>query len=169
MCRIFWRKASTFSRTNYSMKKYIALLFAAACLSAASPAEAKTPYGKSFKVQSVQTPEQLTAKLEKQSTISNVVVSGEISQVCQAEGCWMKLKNTAGDDMLVKFKNHSFLVPKDIAGKKAVVNGTAMKKTISVEEQRHMAEDAGKSSSEIEAITTPKTEVRIEATGIVVD
>ena len=151
------------------MKKYIILLLAAACLAAAAPAEAKKAYGKSFKVQNVQTPEQLTAKLEKQSNIPNVVVKGEIAQVCQAEGCWMKLKNTAGEDMLVKFKNHAFLVPKDIAGKNAVVYGTAVKKTVSVEEQRHMAEDAGKSASEIEGITTPKTEVRIEATGVVVD
>jgi hypothetical protein len=151
------------------MKKYIFLFAAAACMAAASPAEAKKSYGKAFKVQAVQTPEQLTTKLQKQSTIQGVVVKGEIAQVCQAEGCWMKLKNTAGEDMMVQFKNHSFLVPKDIAGKHAVVCGTAMKKTISVEEQRHMAEDAGMNTSRIEAITTPKSEVRIEATGIVVD
>ncbi len=150
------------------MKKYILLLLAAFCLHA-SEADAKKAYGKSFKVQSVQTPEQLVARLESQPTIPKVVVKGKISQVCQAEGCWMKLKNTAGEDMLVKFKDHSFLVPKDIAGKNAVVYGTAMRKTVSVDEQRHMAEDAGKSASEIEAIKEPKNEVRIEATGIVVD
>lgn len=151
------------------MKKYIFLFVAAICIAAAAPADAKKAYGKAFKIKAAQTPEQLTAKLEKQSTIPGVVVKGEIAQVCQAEGCWMKLKNGAGEDMMVKFKNHSFLVPKDIAGKNAVVYGTAMKKTVSVDEQRHMAEDAGKSSTEIEAITTPKSEVRIEATGIVVD
>ena len=151
------------------MKKYILLFAAAACLAAPTPAEAKKAYGKAFKVQAVQTPEQLMSKLEAQPTMQGVVVQGTIAQVCQAEGCWMKLKNSAGEDMMVKFKNHSFLVPKDIAGKNAVVYGTAMKKTISVEEQRHMAEDAGMKSTEIEAITTPKTEVRIEATGIVVD
>jgi len=154
------------------MKKYIFLLLAIACITAATPSNAQaptpTPYGKSFKVKDLQTPEQLTAKLEKQTRIEGVVVKGEISQVCQAEGCWMKLKNSAGDDMLVKFKDHSFLVPKDIAGKKALVHGTAMKKTISVDEQRHMAEDAGMKAAEIAAITTPKTEVRIEATGIIV-
>jgi hypothetical protein len=151
------------------MKKYILLMLAAACMTGAVPAEAKKAYGKSFKVRSVQTPEQLTSKLVNKSTIPGVVVKGQIAQVCQAEGCWMKLKNTAGEDMLVKFKNHSFLIPKDLAGRNAVVYGTAMKKTVSVDEQRHMAEDAGMKASEIEAITTPKTEVRIEATGIVVD
>ena len=152
------------------MKKYIFLFATAVCLAATSSSvDAKKAYGKTFKVQAVQTPEQLTTKLNTQPTIQDVVVQGKIAQVCQAEGCWMKLKNSAGEDMMVKFKNHSFLVPKDIAGKNAIVYGTAMKKTISVEEQRHMAEDAGMNTTQIEAITTPKSEVRIEATGIVVD
>ena len=149
------------------MKKYIFMLAAAACL--AAPAEARKTYGKPFKVQSVQTPEQLMTRFTGVTTLPDVVVQGQIAQVCQAEGCWMKLKNTSGEDMMVKFKNHSFFVPKDIAGKNAVVYGTAMKKMITVEEQRHMAEDAGMNATQIEAINTPKTEVRIEATGIVVD
>jgi hypothetical protein len=151
------------------MKKYFFTLFSAAMLtSLAFHAEAKKTYGKTFKVANIQTPEQLAEKMARTSTLEHVVVKGPIAQVCQAEGCWLKLKNTAGEDMLVKFKNHSFLVPKDLTGT-ATVFGTATKKTISVEEQRHMAEDAGKSSSEIQAITEPKTEVRIESTGIIVD
>ncbi len=151
------------------MKKYIFTLTAAALLSGtAFHAEAKKAYGKTFKVAAVQTPEQLAAKMEKASTLNNIVVKGPIAQVCQAEGCWLKLKNTAGEDMLVKFKNHSFLVPKDLTGT-ATVFGTAVKKTISIEEQRHMAEDAGKNADEIQAINAPKTEVRIESTGIIVD
>lgn len=151
------------------MKKYIFTLAAAVLLSGvAFHAEARKSYGKTFKIAAVQTPEQLAAKMEKAATLDNIVVKGPIAQVCQAEGCWLKLKNTAGDDMLVKFKGHSFLVPKDLAGT-ATVYGTATRKTISVEEQRHMAEDAGKSDAEIQAINTPKVEVRIESTGIIVD
>lgn len=151
------------------MKKYILLLATACALTISPDADARKAYGKAFKIEAVKTPEELTAQLAEKSSISGVTVKGEIAQVCQAEGCWMKLKNTAGEDMLVKFKDHAFLIPKDLAGKSTVVYGTAMKKTISVEEQRHMAEDAGKTASEIEAINTPKVEVRIEATGIVVD
>jgi hypothetical protein len=151
------------------MKKFLFTVAAAACLMGASQqVEARKAYGKTFKVQSVQTPEQLAAKMETTTELKNVVVKGPIAQVCQAEGCWLKLKNTAGEDMLVKFKNHSFLVPKDLTGT-ATVYGTATKKTISVDEQRHMAEDAGKSATEIQAITEPKIEVRIESTGIVVN
>jgi len=151
------------------MKKYFFTLTATVLLLGATfNSEARKAYGKAFKATSIQTPEQLTAKMEKATTLPNVVVKGPIAQVCQAEGCWLKLKNTAGEDMLVKFKGHAFLVPKDLTGT-ATVFGTATKKTISVEEQRHMAEDAGKSDADIQAITAPKTEVRIESTGIVVD
>lgn len=151
------------------MKKYIFLFLTAVSLAAASPAEARKAYGKTFKVEAVQSPEELMKKMESQPTIEGVVVKGKIAQVCQAEGCWMKLKNTKGEDILVKFKDHAFLIPKDMAGKNTVVYGTAVKKTISVEEQRHMAEDAGASSEKIAAITEPKTEVRIESTGIIID
>jgi hypothetical protein len=153
------------------MKKFIFLFVMAASLSAVAvmPAGAQTSYGKSFKVKAAQTPQELMKTLETQSEVKGVVVKGTIAQVCQAEGCWMKLKNTAGEDMMVKFKDHAFLVPKDIAGKSAVVYGTAKKKTVSVDEQRHLAEDAGQSSEEIAAITTPRIEVRIDATGVVVE
>jgi len=151
------------------MNKFILSLVAILALLSSNIADARKSYGKGFKVQAVQTPEQLTEKLKTLATIPNVTVQGQISQVCQAEGCWMKLKNTAGEDILVKFKNHSFVIPKDQAGKATIVYGTAIKKSISVEEQRHMAEDAGKTKAEIEAITSPKIEVRIEATGIVID
>jgi hypothetical protein len=151
------------------MKKYFFTLVAATMLTGVGfHAEAKKNYGKTFKVANVQTPEQLASQLEKTTKLENVVVKGPIAKVCQAEGCWLMLKNTAGEDMLVKFKDHSFLVPKDLTGT-ATVYGTATKKTISVAEQKHMAEDAGKTASEIEAINTPKTEVRIESTGIIVD
>ncbi len=151
------------------MKKIAFILAATALLAGVTfHADGRKAYGKTFKVASVQTPEQLAAKMETTTTLNSVVVKGPIAQVCQAEGCWLKLKNSAGEDMLVKFKNHSFLVPKDLTGV-ATVYGTATKKTISVDEQRHMAEDAGKTADEIQAINTPRTEVRIESTGIIVD
>ena len=151
------------------MNKFLLAIATILLLLSGNIAEARKSYGKGFKVLAVQTPEQITEKLKTLATIPNVTVQGQISQVCQAEGCWMKLKNSAGEDILVKFKNHSFVIPKDQAGKATIVYGTAIKKTISVEEQRHMAEDAGKTKEEIEAITIPKIEVRIEATGIVID
>jgi len=154
------------------MKSFTMLLLAAATLMMAPNAMAQTDkgtaYGKTFTAKDPKTPEEVVSSLGDKATVSNITVKGEISEVCQAEGCWMKLKSSNGN-LLVKFKDHSFLVPKDLAGKTAVVYGTAMKKTVSVKERQHMAEDAGATKEEIAAITTPKDEVRIEATGIVVN
>jgi len=134
-------------------------------------AEAQSPhqYGKKFKTKKALQVSELVERLNEKNKLENVVVAGEISQVCQAEGCWMKLKNPDGGDIFVKFGNHDFTIPKDLAGRKAVVNGTATRKTISVEEQKHYAEDAGKSEAEIAAITEPKTELRINATGVSIE
>lgn len=131
--------------------------------------QAQTRYGKSFESKDAVSAEAITKKLAKKSPIENVVVRGEISEVCQAEGCWIKLKNPGSQDLMVKFKDHAFLVPKDIAGKQVVVYGQASMKKVSVDEQKHLAEDAGKSEKEIAAITNEKVQTRIDAVGIVVE
>lgn len=101
--------------------------------------------------------------------IENVIVSGTITQVCQAEGCWLKLKNPEGEDILVKFKENTFTIPKDLVGRTVLVNGTAIHKTISIKEQIRLAEDAKAGKAEISKINSTKTEIRIESTGIIVN
>lgn len=127
-----------------------------------------TKYGDEFAIKNVQTMQSLSKTMKDKKEVSDVILEGRISQVCQAEGCWMKLKNETGEDVLVKFKDHAFLVPKDVAGKAAIVTGTAVKKEVSVDELRHLAEDAGASEAEIAKITSPKTEMHIEATGVMI-
>jgi len=95
-------------------------------------------------------------------------VQGKVVSVCQAEGCWMKLKQSNGADIMIKFKSHSFFVPKNIMGKDVVLNGVAKMTTTSVEMLKHYAEDAGKSKEEIEKITAPKTEIEFVASGVLV-
>ncbi len=70
--------------------------------------------------------------------------------------------------MLIKMKDHAFLVPLVLNGKNVVVQGTATLKETSVEMLRHYAEDAGKSKAEIEAIKEPKKEITMQARGILV-
>lgn len=152
------------------MKKALRAFAAAALLLAGaatqSNAQKVDSYGKDFDVQKAMTTQQAVAAVQEKGKMENVAVRGTITQVCQAEGCWMKIKNESGEDIFVKFVNHSFLVPKDIAGKNTVVFGTLSRKTVSVEERRHLAEDAGATPEQIKAITTPKEELRIDATGI---
>lgn len=97
-------------------------------------------------------------------------VTGTVSAVCQKKGCWMTLVSDqpGKPEMRVTFKDYAFFMPKDIAGKKVVIDGFARVETTSVEELRHYAEDDGKSAEEIAAITEPKREVAFEAAGVIV-
>ncbi|GAL89972.1 DUF4920 domain-containing protein [Jejuia pallidilutea] len=95
-------------------------------------------------------------------------MKAKVKKVCQAKGCWMTLDLGNDNEVMVKFKDYGFFVPKDIAGKEVVINGKAYVKEVSVDEQRHYAEDAGKSAEEIAAITLPKRTYSFEADGVLV-
>lgn len=108
-------------------------------------------------------------QLDTQDSV-NVVVKAKVSEVCQAKGCWMNLVDNQAsteEQLFVKFKDYAFFVPKDIAGKEVLVEGTAYKEETTVDELRHYAEDAGKSAEEIAAITEPVTEKKFMASGVV--
>lgn len=91
-----------------------------------------------------------------------------VKEVCQAKGCWMTLNMGNGEEVMVKFKDYGFFVPKDIAGKDVIINGKAYVSEISVDEQRHYAEDAGKAKEDIDAITIPKKTYLFEADGVLI-
>lgn len=94
------------------------------------------------------------------------VVTGTVKQVCKREGCWLRLDDGSAEGIMVQMKDHEFTVPKDIDGKTVYVLGTATKTTTTVKALQHYAEDAGKTKAEIEAITQPKTEIKMQATGV---
>jgi hypothetical protein len=98
----------------------------------------------------------------------NTKFSATVTEVCQAKGCWMKLKLEDGGEAMVRFKDYAFFVPKDIAGKEVVVSGKAFVDMMTVEDQRHYAEDEGKSAEEIAAITEPKKTYSFEASGVLI-
>ena len=92
-------------------------------------------------------------------------VTGKVIEVCKAEGCWVRMETKSGS-MLVKMKDHAFLVPVALEGKKIVADGVATFKETSVAQLRHFAEDAGKTKEEIARITEPKKEIVFQAVGI---
>jgi hypothetical protein len=96
----------------------------------------------------------------------NSKMIAKVNEVCQAKGCWMTLNLGDGDEVMVKFKDYGFFVPKDIAGKEVIINGQAFINEVSVDEQRHYAEDAGKTKEEIALITEPKKTYSFEADGV---
>jgi hypothetical protein len=111
----------------------------------------------------------LIPKMSATDSLS-VKVSGKVSEVFQKKGCWMTLVSDqpGQPEMRVTFKDYAFFMPKDLAGKRVVVDGYAYVDETPVDVLRHYAEDAGKSKEEIEKITEPKREVSYEAFGVVV-
>jgi hypothetical protein len=91
-----------------------------------------------------------------------------VSSVCQKKGCWMDVTSGEESEEVVKvtFKDYGFFVPLDFDGNQAIVEGKVYRQVTSVEELRHMAEDALASEEEIMAITEPKEEIRFVASGV---
>ncbi len=111
--------------------------------------------------------EDLLAQIEGKDSLV-VKIAGTVDAVCQMKGCWMNIKSADANnpEMMVKFKDYGFFVPKDIAGRKVIMQGVAYREITPVDELRHYAEDAGKSKEEIEAITEPKEELKFMASGV---
>ena len=98
-----------------------------------------------------------------------VKLTGTIGSVCQAKGCWMTLSGEdSEEDIFIKFKDYAFFVPKNAGGQRAVVSGLLSLEETSVDELRHYAEDEGKSEEEIAAITAPKKEWKMMASGVLI-
>ena len=93
-------------------------------------------------------------------------VTGTVLEVCPKKGCWVKLQLDDKSVATVKMKDYAFFVPTALEGKKIMVEGKAELAETSIEELKHLAEDAKKSPEEIEAITAPKQEIKILADGI---
>ena|SRR5690606_20365208 len=92
----------------------------------------------------------------------------KVNSVCKNKGCWMTLDLPQEEDVMVKFKDYAFFVPKDIEEKEVVVNGKAYVAEVSVDEQRHYAEDNGQTAEEIAAITQPKRTLSFLADGVLI-
>jgi hypothetical protein len=97
----------------------------------------------------------------------NVKLVGTIEGVCQKKGCWMELTNEGAEPLRVTFKDYAFFMPKDAAGRTAIISGIAKVEETSVADLQEYAKDAGKSKEEIAAITEPKQELAFEASGVI--
>lgn len=90
-----------------------------------------------------------------------------VNSVCKNKGCWMTLDMPEEEeDVMVKFKDYGFFVPKDIENREVVVHGKAYVTEVSVDEQRHYAEDEGATVEEIQAIEQPKKTLSFLADGV---
>lgn len=98
----------------------------------------------------------------------NLKMAAKVNSVCQAKGCWMRVNLEDGNEVMVKFKDYGFFMPKDIAGKDVIINGNAFIEEVSVDDQRHYAEDAGKTAEDVAKITQPKRTLSFQADGVLI-
>lgn len=96
----------------------------------------------------------------------NVTFSATVASVCKNKGCWMRVALEDGREVMVKFKDYAFFVPKDIEHKEVIMKGKAYVSEMSVEDRRHYAEDAGKSVAEVNAVTEPEITLSFLAEGV---
>lgn len=94
-----------------------------------------------------------------------IVLEGWVTEVCAVKGCWMRVQDDDGDVVLVRFKDYGFFVPRNARGRRTVIHGTPQVRTFSIEQRRHLLEDANASAEEIARVDAPSTEVVFLADG----
>jgi hypothetical protein len=152
------------------MKKLLfsSLLFIA--LGACAQSKEKTPaakgvvYGVVADEKAPATPDDLAGKLVNNQYEGQI--KARVVEVCKAEGCWIKVQRKDGSAMMVRAKDHAFLMPENIVGKTVLIEGNATVKETTEEMRRHYAEDAGKSKEEIAKIKGSEKDIQFAAKGV---
>lgn len=147
------------------MKKSILALLTGLFLFACNSSENKKSYGIAITPDAAIPSTQLIAEMGNAPEMETKI-SGKIIEVCQEMGCWFTLDLGNGETLRVTFHDEDFRIPKNSSGKTVVVQGQAHYRETSIEELKHIAEDAKKSKEEIDAITEPESELIFEAKGI---
>ncbi|RMF24886.1 MAG: DUF4920 domain-containing protein [Bacteroidetes bacterium] len=131
-----------------------------------NPEAPQDQFGAPVSLENIQPAEAVFTALDSQDSLA-AKLKVRVNAVCQKKGCWMKVQSAEdAPEMMVRFKDYGFFVPKDLAGSEVVIEGYAFKEVTPVDELRHYAEDAGKSREEIEAITEPREEYKFLASGV---
>lgn len=99
--------------------------------------------------------------------VGDVIVKTTVAEVCPKKGCWMSVQGPKpGEQVRVTFKDYGFFVPTELVGKEVALKGRYEKYVESVEEQKHLLQDAKRPQAEIDAVTKPKETLRFIAIGV---
>ncbi len=144
----------------------VSFLVAGAGLASAG-APGKQAFGKPFTSASAATP--IADVIAKAGEFDGkpVKVAGTVTQVCQAKGCWFEV--AAGPKqkgVRIRSADYSIFVPKDSAGRAAVVEGTFKVTTLSEAQAKHLAEDAAKAGGQPAEVKGPVQEFQLAATAV---
>jgi hypothetical protein len=150
------------------MFKSLLILFLPTIILFFLPQNKSTYYGEKFSITELEDYSSLKKEISDFNK-KDVKIEGEILSSCPMKGCWIKIRSEE-DTILVRFKDYGFFVPKNgIDGDRAIVNGKISLETLSVEQLRHYAEDAGKSQEEINKIKDPQVSLTFLADGVYIE
>ncbi|AHM63069.1 hypothetical protein D770_24120 [Flammeovirgaceae bacterium 311] len=124
-------------------------------------------YGQEITAEQAKPAHHVPALLQQHDSVY-LTLTGTALSSCTKKGCWMTVDLGTGESMRVTFKDYGFFVPKDLKGEQVVMEGVLKRSVSSVDEQRHYAEDAGKTAAEIAAIQQPDTAYTFEAVGVLI-
>jgi hypothetical protein len=101
-------------------------------------AEWKT-FGQPFKVAAVVPAAAVLSDPEAHAS-GPVRIQAELTEVCQAMGCWAVVRDDQGHSMRITMKDHGFGIDKDTAGRRCDVEGQLVKKALDTEEAKQRLE-----------------------------
>lgn len=106
----------------------------------------------------------LSQVIEGDYESSTITLKTTVSEVCNKKGCFFIAQD--GDyTARITFKDYSFFIPTDSQGKEVMLVGDFSTETLSEEQAKHYAEDAGKDA---ELIKGEQKEYSVVATSVVV-
>ena len=90
----------------------------------------------------------LTEAINQEVQDAEILIKANVNKVCQKKGC-LFIAMDGEVSARVSFKDYGFFIPTNSTGKEVIFRGTLAEKTLTEEQARHFAEDAGDDSDEI--------------------
>ena len=148
-------------------KAYLYIILISITLTEANSQDNSNIYGDNFSSKNVEDFTFIKSDFPEKIEMP-IKIKGKILSTCPKKGCWMRVR-VEEDTILVRFKDYGFFVPKQgVEGKEVIINGDLSIDTLSVPQLRHYAEDAGKTSREINNINDPEITLSFLATGVII-
>lgn len=92
-------------------------------------------------------------------------VTGKVTEVCQGEGCWLKLERAEANALMVRTKDQTFHFPKELGNREVVVKGSLTWDTTDVATLQQNARENGQQDSLIALISSPEIKPVLNASG----
>lgn len=99
---------------------------------------------------------------------TDIIVEGEAFKMCTTSGCWVAIRDEAGDEIFVMCEDEGFHLPTNAVGHRVVAHGDGAVKVTPVADLKHYAEVSGASKAEIAKITEPKRTIMLIADSVLI-